>query len=726
MPTIRAMSWNIKDFKGSAFTKHGNTILSKIYNGAVRQIDLLVIVEPFSKMKKFGLADLVTEGAGIDGVLELYFALAAKDLRWKVAPLRTTAMPPVSDMAAVFYHSGVVDLQGPDVLPGGVGALVTTVATPGGHTLPWSAASDRWPQVRFYLANGNEVNYHGRRPSLYHLSTPDQVERDFTLAVVAPAGGGAPTIVTDLVPDGAQGIPFEVQLQADGGTPGYTWAQVAPGTVLPAGVVFTPATGVLAGTPTANGAFSLEVELSDSGSPPATTTKTFPFNIAAPNAALGFDTAIALPRALQNAPYRVRLAGRGGTGARTVTFARKLLADALPAGLILGADGLLSGTPTTVAANTLPVHLAAEACQTRAFTMDVTAPGAGLAIFSAALPEGRLNAPYDFLIQSTGGTGAHVWTVNAGGTALPAGVVFDAATGRLHGTPTSHGAFTLDVTVTDALGNTANSAFALTIHPATTELGFTTAAALPAAALNRPYRYQLVGRGGSAGHAFQRFDDLPAGLSMSPEGLIEGTPTTAIVGHAASVQVLDTGRTFKLVALHAPPQARYPKNRDSVRALASMREITTLWGSMPVVVCGDFNICTFPAQDCGTHKAGEFTALTPLLGQGFTSQNGNSRSSCQSSANAQKAAYAELKASVANHVGLDQLAKHAFDHVLTRGFTAVNGTTTVNLVRDDPGYNAARTQAQGGAPSPIKGIVRKYIWSDGVSDHLPIRFDLVL
>lgn len=101
MPTIRSICWNINNFKGSSWTKHGNTIMETIYDAAgTRLLDMFVVVEPYSKMKAFGLGDNVTDGAGLDGVLSLYFALAAKDLRWKVAPLRTTAMPPTSDMIA--------------------------------------------------------------------------------------------------------------------------------------------------------------------------------------------------------------------------------------------------------------------------------------------------------------------------------------------------------------------------------------------------------------------------------------------------------------------------------------------------------------------------------------------------------------------------------------------------------------------------------------------------
>lgn len=894
MPNVRVMSWNIKDFKGSTFAKHGNVILSKLYDAAnVRQVDVFVIVEPFSKITAFGVGALVTQGAGLDGVLALYFALKSKDASWRVVPLRTTAAPPKSDMIALFYHSGVVDFLGPEEL-GGVGALVTTTANPAGHPLPWDAATNRWGQVRHYAEDGTEVNFYGRRPSLFYVGAPDRVTRALSVTTIAEAAPPAPlALITNLLPAGAEGAPYEVLFQADGGTLPHVWAQTLP-TNLPAGIVFNAATATLQGTPTVSGPFSFSVAVTDATG--ATANATFPLSIAAANAALTLETT-ALPQGLQNKPYRARLVSQGGRSPR------RAVAGALPPGLVLARDGLLSGTPTAASVHHFNVDVVSEASTAQDFTMDVVAGGAPLTVFTNALPDGVVGTPYEFLVQADGGTAPYAWalgaatalvaglhfdvvtgilggtptaaglctldvsvsdatptTVNSlltfnvaaprdtlgfvtaaalpralanspyrtrlattggngdrvavlagqlpqglalksgeaartftlsvemaagaglavftnalpngvvgaayqfllqgaggtapytwtqnGGTALVAGLIFTAATGIISGTPTAAGACVLDVTLTDSVAASVTAVLNFTVVVTAAELQWVTSVALPRALFNQPYSVRLASTGGYGPHEVETTGALPAGLSVDREGLVSGSPTTAalnqgiptrvtdgsalisgtpttpVVGHAATVQLFDSARSFKLVALHAPPQARHPQNRDCVRALAKIREITSLRGGVPVAICGDFNCCTHPLQNCGTHKAGEMAALGPLIAKGYVSQNNNERTGCKTAERASKDVYAVMNGT-ASDATLDALCTHSFDHVLTLGFTAVTNVDTVNLVREDPAYAAAKTQANvHSVPHPIKGIIRKYLWKTGVSDHLPVRFTL--
>jgi hypothetical protein len=890
------MCWNIKDFGLSRFTDHGNAILEKIYDPAgARLVDAFVIVEPYSRMRAFPLASLVTDGSGFKGVLALYFALKNSDLRWKVAPLRATAMPPVSDMVAFFYHSGVIDCLGPEAL-GGVPPIVTTVPSHG-HPLPWNVTTDRWCKVRYYNSTGGEVGFFGRRPTLYHVGAPDRVTTPRSVTTIAPA---APlSIVTNLLPDGAAGQLYEVLLQADGGTPPYVWAQ-QPATTLPAGLAFNPVTQTLLGTPGASGPFQLAVTVTDVAM--ATVTVTLAFNIAAANAALAAVTT-ALPQALQGVPYRVRIVSQGGRGARAIVHAQRRSTDLLPPGLALARDGLLSGTPSTVGVATFDVDLSAEASTARDFTMDVSVGGGPLAVFSNALPDGVVGMPYEFRLQATGGVAPYAWVLN-GGTTLVAGLAFDAVTGTLRGTPTAAGPCTLDIDAQDAVPTSVNTVLNFNIAATGAELGFVTAATLPRALLNAPYRMRLASTGGHGHRAVALAGTLPAGLSLEPEGVartftltvatggaglavftnalpdgvvgvaydfvvhatggtapytwaqnpatvlvaglafntvsgaltgtpgaagactldvtvtdgagntvtcalgftiaaagtplawntaialpralqnqpyrvrlassggygprsieltgalpagltvdldgllvgtptalgvnmpinvtmfdssavISGTPTAPAIAHIASVQLLDAARTFKLVAIHAPPQARYPSNRDCVRALVEIREITALRAGLSVAVCGDFNCCTHPTQNCGTHGAGEFTALTRMLEKGFVLQSNNTRSSCKGDSGARRDVYAEMNGT-ANDATLDAICTHSFDHALSFGFTGVNNVDVVNLVREDPGYAAAKVAANGSIPHPIKGIVGKWLWTSGVSDHLPVRFTLQL
>ena len=63
------------------------------------------------------------------------------------------------------------------------------------------------------------------------------------------------------LPNGAVGSPYHAQLAATGGTPAYTWS-IASG-ALPAGLTLDPSTGILAGTPSAGGAFNVTIGVKD-------------------------------------------------------------------------------------------------------------------------------------------------------------------------------------------------------------------------------------------------------------------------------------------------------------------------------------------------------------------------------------------------------------------------------------------------------------------------------
>src|SRR5439155_27358873 len=110
-----------------------------------------------------------------------------------------------------------------------------------------------------------------------------------------------------------------VQRTGSGGYPAYTWTA----TGLPAGLSLDSATGMVSGTPTQTGFFSVDVTLTDSQSnqvPP----QTFPLTI---NAAPAITTAT-LPNGQQGAAYSARpLSASGGTPSLTWS------ANGLPAGL---------------------------------------------------------------------------------------------------------------------------------------------------------------------------------------------------------------------------------------------------------------------------------------------------------------------------------------------------------------------------------------------------------
>ncbi|MCY1018180.1 putative Ig domain-containing protein [Pyxidicoccus sp. MSG2] len=342
MPTLNILSWNIKDFAGNRYTKHGNTILNTIYSTAgARLFDIIVVVEPLTKMVKFSHGDVVTEGAGLDGILALYFGLAAKHPAWRVVPLRASADPPKSDMIGVYYFSEVVDFTGPDNIVGPT-AIVTKTVTPTHHSLPWGATSTKAGKVAFEDTGGTDVDFFGRNPYLVEFNTPERTARKFSVDVKALPGPNL-DIFTGSLPDAVDAHPYRFTLQACGGTPPYVWSKEGT-SALPAGLDFVG--GVLSGTPTVTGAFHLDVKVADGAGNDV--TKSIALTSRAVTGGLVFETAAALPDAVEGQPYDVLLVTSGGTGARSVIHAPQKITDKLPVGCSVATDGAFVWAAPTV------------------------------------------------------------------------------------------------------------------------------------------------------------------------------------------------------------------------------------------------------------------------------------------------------------------------------------------------------------------------------------------
>lgn len=272
--------------------------------------------------------------------------------------------------------------------------------------------------------------------------TPNGTQ-NFTLTVnQAPAitSGNAATFVA--------GTPGTFNVAATG-FPAPTFAVTAG--ALPAGVTLSAA-GVLAGTPTAGGTFNFTITASNGTLPDATqafilTVNQAPVitNVAATTFTVG---------ALGNFGFTA-------TGVPAVGFST---ASALPAGVSLAANGLLSGTPgagtggiynlVVVASNGVAPN------STQNFTLTVNQAPAITSANTTTFQESVLGT---FPVTASG---FPVPTFALAGT-LPTGVFFSSGTGVLSGTPaagTSAGSpYALSITATNAAGSSAPQAFSLVI-----------------------------------------------------------------------------------------------------------------------------------------------------------------------------------------------------------------------------------------------------------------------
>src|SRR6266702_3456649 len=141
-----------------------------------------------------------------------------------------------------------------------------------------------------------------------------------------------------------------------------------------------------------------------------------------------------LPAGKINVAYSTTLAATGGTSPFTWT----LTSGALPTGLLLNAStGAIAGTPTVSVTNsplTFQVQDSSTPQQTTSVSLTLTIASATLTITTTSLPAGKINVAYSTTLAATGGTSPFTWTLTSG--ALPTGLLLNASTGAIAGTPT--------------------------------------------------------------------------------------------------------------------------------------------------------------------------------------------------------------------------------------------------------------------------------------------------
>jgi hypothetical protein len=98
--------------------------------------------------------------------------------------------------------------------------------------------------------------------------------KSFTVNIAAT---GALQITTTNLPDGMKNVAYTGTVQAVGGTSPYAWSILSGS--LPDGLTINATTGVISGTPTANGNFTFTVKVTDSAGTPNTDTQNLTIHI---------------------------------------------------------------------------------------------------------------------------------------------------------------------------------------------------------------------------------------------------------------------------------------------------------------------------------------------------------------------------------------------------------------------------------------------------------------
>ena len=333
-----------------------------------------------------------------------------------------------------------------------------------------------------------------------------------TLAV--DPNGQSLAITTSSLPAGAVGQSYGMSLNASGGTPPYYWTATS---ALPTGLTLSQ-NGTLSGTPTVAGIFTFTVRVTDSLQLTATASLTVTIN----GPSLSITTPGSLPAGTMGQNYSVTLSASGGTQPYQWTASA-----GLPAGLALSSNGTLSGIPTAAGVFSFTVRVTDTSQLSATATFSLTINNSPLTIATnAPLFSGTVGVAYSQPFTASGGQPPYTWTILSGTTD---GLVLDAATGTLHGTPQTAGTFTFTIQVTDSAGTAASKVFQVAVTPPV--LTITLGTPLPSGTVGTSYSQQApaVATGGTPPYSWSiAGGTLAPGLNFDPGTLnISGTPTTA-------------------------------------------------------------------------------------------------------------------------------------------------------------------------------------------------------
>ena len=359
-----------------------------------------------------------------------------------------------------------------------------------------------------------------------------------TFTITTKAGVSITTGTT--LPTGYVGVNYSQTLAATGGSgTGYSWA-VASGSTLPAGLTLSAA-GVLSGKPSAAGTPSFTVTVTDSAQNTASATFTITIS-----AALAITSPNPLPTAYVGLKYSQTLTAAGGSGTG-YTWALAS-GQTLPPGFTFTAAGIFSGTPTTQNNTSIQVTVTDSSGNTATAILGVIIDSGVAITTGSTLPTGYVGSNYSQTLTATGGSGTgYAWTVASGST-LPGGLSLSAG-GLLSGRPTTVSNLNFSVTVTDSVGNTITGTFSMAISPAVSINSITLPVGYPGTAYTPTTLTATGGTGTGYGWnwAAASGSTLPAGLTLSPAGLISGNPTnsgtTSVVSNVVVTVTDSVGNT---------------------------------------------------------------------------------------------------------------------------------------------------------------------------------------
>ena len=333
----------------------------------------------------------------------------------------------------------------------------------------------------------------------------------FALALTIDPAASAPAITSAASALATAGTLFTYQVVA---TNGPILAYAATG--LPTGLAINPPSGLVTGTPTVAGLFTVALtatNVAGSSAPLALI-----LNVK-PSALSPVVTSATTATGTQGSAFSYTVTASNLPATTPLPAGNGYTATGLPDGVALNAaTGLIAGTPAATGTFTVLLNATNDVGTSapRTLALTIRASLAAPQITSTNAAAATANAPFSYQIRGTNTPTSY------DATDRPAWLAIDTATGILSGTPPLPGTFSATLVATNAAGTGAPVKLTITATPAAGSpviisglfangtAGTAFSAAL--AATNSPTSFAAAG--------------LPAGLSLNPAtGVISGTPS---------------------------------------------------------------------------------------------------------------------------------------------------------------------------------------------------------
>jgi hypothetical protein len=252
-------------------------------------------------------------------------------------------------------------------------------------------------------------------------------------------------------------------------------------------------------------------------------------------------TTTSLPNGVATKTYTFTLEANGGSGTKTWSIA----SGALPGGLNLdAASGTISGTPSAPGQSTVSFKVQDSGGSATTPSLNLFIDPVLQITTDAQLPNATRGVLYKAPVMMTNtANGVIRWTVLSSALPQGLGLLTDPQNRNqlnFSGIPiqlATNFSFTLQAQDTDVPPQTVTKTFTISVTP-----GLPVAhvpAMVPNAVKNTSYLYQFVAVGGTPPYHWTS-PALPPGLTVSPDGVLSGTPTNASTRFGFSVNVTDS------------------------------------------------------------------------------------------------------------------------------------------------------------------------------------------